>query len=169
MARLIPLARPISVSKIPSGDAGVRATLAMMRDVVRDYRKNTVIRYFAVQLCEELKQHDYLAELKAIHTYVRDHVRYVRDIHGVETIQTPLATLEENAGDCDDKTTLFCALCESIGFATGFKAVGLHKHRISHVYPIVYSRGKGIAAEVIRPVSLGWEPDGITSYIILPV
>lgn len=165
----IPSARPIAISRVPSGIEGVRATLAMMRRVVLQYRKNTIIRYFAIDLCEQFDQHDYGSELRAIHEYVRDRVRYVRDIRDVETIQTPLATLQVNAGDCDDKTTLFCALCESIGFATGFKAVALRGARIGHVYPIVYLKGKALAAEVIRPVPLGWEPDGITTSIICKV
>lgn len=162
-------ARPISVARIPSGIEGVRATLALMRCVVRAARKDTVIRYFAADLCRDLAQHDYMAEARAIHEYVRDRVRYIRDIHSVETIQTPRATLEESAGDCDDKTTLFCALAESVGFATAFKAVGINGNRIAHVYPVVIYRGRGVAAEVIRPVPLGWEPDGITSFVLCEV
>lgn len=161
-------ARPIAVARIPSGNDGIRATLSLMRNVVRAARKDTKLRYFATRLCIEadLKQHDYLSELRVLHEFVRDHVRYVRDIRTVETIQTPRATLEELSGDCDDKTTLLCALLECIGFQTGFKAVGLNGQRIGHVYPIVMYRGRAVAAEVIRPVPLRWEPDGISSFII---
>ncbi len=60
-------------------------------------------------------------------------------------------------------------MAESIGFRTGFKAVGLNGKRIAHVYPIIYYRGRGVAAEVIRPVQLGWEPAGITSFILCEV
>lgn len=166
-----PQPRPIKVARIPSGNDGVRATLRFMRRVVRGSRgrKDTIVRYAAAELCADLSQHDYLAEMRAIHAFVRDQIRYVRDIRQVETIQDPRTTLEVRCGDCDDKTTLFCALLESIGFRTGFKAVGINGKRIAHVYPIVYYRGKGIAAEVIRPVPLGWEPDGITSFIICEV
>lgn len=161
--------RPVKFGRVPDGIEGVRATLRLMRGVVREARKDTAIRYFATSLCRDLRQHDYLAEARAIHEFVRDRVRYVRDIRGVETIQIPRATLEERAGDCDDKTTLFCALAESIGFRTAFKAVGLNGRRIAHVYPVVIHRGRGIAAEVIRPVPLRWEPDNITSFIICEV
>lgn len=161
-------ARPITVSRIPSGNEGIRATLRLMRSVVRQARKDTALRYFATRMCVDagIRQHDYLSELRTLHEFVRDNVRYIRDIRRVETIQTPRATLEELSGDCDDKTTLLCALLETIGFQTGFKAVGLNNQRIGHVYPVVMYRGRAIAAEVIRPVPLRWEPLGISSFII---
>ena len=39
-------------------------------------------------------------------------------INGVETVQTPLRTLENEAGDCDDKSLLTATLLETFGFST---------------------------------------------------
>lgn len=93
-----------------------------------------------------------------MHRYVRDNIRYVRDVRRVETLQTPLRTLENASGDCDDKATLFAALAESIGFATRFVAYGREPARFSHVIAEVRHGDRWLGAETTEPVALGWRP-----------
>jgi transglutaminase-like putative cysteine protease len=51
--------------------------------------------------------------------YVREHVRYVKDIASVERFATPQSTLfMEKAGDCDDSSIALCTLLERIGHET---------------------------------------------------
>src|SRR5258708_4017951 len=81
-----------SMHALPAGTAGVRATLNLMRDLVRAYKKDMGIRGLAGQLVSGLQQKNFVGEVKRLHAFVRDSIRYTRDIHGIETIQTPPKT-----------------------------------------------------------------------------
>lgn len=106
-----------------------------MRRFVQQYKKASAVRDTALGLTAGLRQKDWVGEVDALFTWVRDHIRYVRDINGVETLQTPVATMDVGCGDCDDKSTLLAALLESIGHPTRFVAAGYQSPgRYSHVY-----------------------------------
>ena len=165
---------------IPPGIGGVQRTLRMMVDVASTFRYDIHIRTLAVclvggrivtlsngtqvryPLC---RPKDYGAELTCIHAFVRDHIRYVRDIDGMETLQTPIQTLNVLAGDCDDKAVLFCALAGAIGFPTRFAAVAIDDGPFSHVMAQALLQDEFVNAETILtdpPVELGWEPPDAT-------
>lgn len=93
-----------------------------------------------------------------LHAFVRDAIRYVRDIRGVETLHTPERVLKQRAGDCDDKAMLLVALLESIGHTARFRAVGFLPGVFSHVLVDVMLGGEWVAAETTEPVELGWSP-----------
>src|SRR5690349_7637822 len=95
-----------TLRSIPDGKDGILATLLLMKQLAKDFRKSLVIRSIAVSLCKEYPQKDYVSEIKALQAYVRDKIRYIKDVRDVETIQTPLVTLDLKSGDCDDKCTL---------------------------------------------------------------
>ena len=127
--------RPTLLADLPSGEAGTYATVRLMRRFVQQYKRVHAIREEALSLVGGLRQKDWFGEVNAIFTWVRDHIRYVRDIHGVETVQTPLVTMELGTGDCDDKSTLLATLLETIGHPTRFVAVGFSAPgKYSHVY-----------------------------------
>lgn len=96
-----------------------------------------------------------------IHRFVRDRIRYVKDIKGVETLQSPEKTLEIGQGDCDDKSVLVGALLESIGHPVRFKAIGFIPGVFSHVLPETKIGSKWIAVETTEPWPLGRLPPGI--------
>jgi hypothetical protein len=167
---------------IPGGLGGVRRTLQLMVHVASTFKTDLHVRTLAVclvggrvvtlntgtqvryPLC---RPKDYWAELCCLHAFVRDHVRYVRDVVGVETLQTPIQTLNVLAGDCDDKAMLFCALAGSIGFETRYAAIGVHGEPFSHVMAqaLLENAGQYVNAETILtdpPVELGWEPPDAT-------
>lgn len=167
---------------IPSGLGGVRRTLRLMVDVASTFKTDLHVRTLAVclvggrvvtlvdgkqvryPLC---RPKDYEGELRCLHAFVRDHIRYIRDVEGVETLQTPVQTLNVLAGDCDDKAMLFNALAGSIGFQTRFAAIGVRGMPFSHVMgqALLEDRGQYINAETILtdpPVELGWEPPDAT-------
>jgi len=132
-----------------------------MRQFVEQYKTHPVIFRLSRELTAHLPQKDFTNEIKALYNYVRDSIRYVRDINGVETIQTPVKTLEFGTGDCDDKATLLAALLESIGAETRFNAMGFRKNHISHVSLQVKNGGKWVNLETTEPVDMGWLPPGI--------
>jgi hypothetical protein len=119
-----------------------------------------------MSLVSQLHQKDYLGEINACRDYVKNNVRYVRDVAGIETLQTPLKTLEFGQGDCDDKSTLLAAMLESIGHKCRFKAVGQSKDYYCHVYPETFYNGEWVALETTEPVALGWKPPGMVASMV---
>lgn len=155
-----------TMQEIPNGNAGIRATLKIMSSLVKTAKSAMPIRELALSLTSDLPQKDYVGELKRIHRFVRDNIRYIKDIHGVETIQTPEQTLRLGAGDCDDKSTLVASLLESIGHPTRFLAVGFSSDKVSHVLVQTKIGNKWIAVECTEPVDIGWYPPGIKARMI---
>lgn len=140
---------------IPDGAAGTLATLKIMRDVTRVGKKSLPVRMRAASLVQHLMQKDYTGEARTLHAYVRDEIRYIRDINGVETIQTPEQTLQLGYGDCDDKSTLLAAMLESIGHPTRFVAIGFSPNNYEHVYVETKIGNKWVPAETTEPWPLG--------------
>ena len=151
---------------IPSGSAGTRATLKLMSDLIKRYKKDPVIRELALRLVSKLPNKKWLREISAIQRFVKNNIRYTRDIHGVETIQSPIQTLRLRAGDCDDHAILVAALLESIGHPTRIKAVGFMPGSYCHVLTESKVAGKWVSVETTEPVKLGWLPKGIKSSMI---
>ena len=167
---------------IPGGLAGVRRTLRLMVDVSSTFKTDLHVRTLAVNLVggrvvtlsngQQIRYplcrpKDYRGELRSLHAFVRDCIRYVRDVEGVETLQTPVQTLNVLAGDCDDKAMLFCSLAGAIGFQTRFAAIGVREQPFSHVMAqaLLEDVGEFVNAETILtdpPVELGWEPPDAT-------
>lgn len=131
-----------------------------MRRLVREGKKNLRVRQTALSIVESIPEKDHAAEVKEIHEFVRDGIRYVRDINGVETIAEPDKLLQIGAGDCDDKSVLLASLLESIGYPTRFVAIGRFPGRFSHVLVEVNVNGKWVPLETTEQVNVGWFPPG---------
>lgn len=161
--------RPQYLGNLPSGAEGTHATLRVMRDLVHRYKRAAPIRETALDLIADLPPKDWRAELRAVFAFVRDRIRYTRDIRGVETVQTPAATLDIGQGDCDDKATLLAALLESIGTPTRFVAVGYRApEQFSHVYLEARAAGAWIPLDATMPVEVGWKPRASVARFVLP-
>jgi transglutaminase-like putative cysteine protease len=130
-----PQAAKTQLLEIPNGVAGTRATLSTMRRIVREYKKNPDIRATAARLVQHVPNKAYAMEAKTIALWVRNHIRYTRDVNEVETVYTPDRILENRYGDCDDHALLVATLLESIGHPTRFVAIGLNRAGpFQHVY-----------------------------------
>jgi len=132
-----------------------------MRAFVNQYKTAPEIRELALQLTRNLPQKAFSEEVRAIAEFVKNRIRYTRDINGVETVQSPLKTLEYGAGDCDDKATLLAALLESVGCETRFHALGFSRGDVSHVLLECEINGQWVALETTEPVAMGWLPPNI--------
>ena len=155
------------VKAIPDGRDGVAATLRAMADMVREYKKHPRIRDLAAQLTGDLASKDYHAEAMRLHQYVRDEIRYLQDVRGVETVQTPTLTLDLAVGDCDDKALLLAALLESIGHPTRFLAVGFQPGELDHVLVETKIGNHYLAAETTEPVPFGWRPPDVVESMLM--
>jgi transglutaminase-like putative cysteine protease len=107
-----------------------------------------------------------MGEIKRIHAYVRDNIRYLRDIHGVETLQSPPETLRRGYGDCDDKATLAATLLAAIGHPSRFVAIGRAPGKFSHVYVETRIGPRWISLETTEPVDVGWSPSGVLARMV---
>jgi transglutaminase-like putative cysteine protease len=151
------------LSPLSSGKAGIHETLRAMRRLVREARSNLIVRQTAarvVYLSPEKNEHH---EVEAIFYFVRDNIRYTKDIVDVETLATPEKTLALGYGDCDDQTTLLAALYESVGYPTRFVVAGYGADKQpSHVYLEVWAANEWIPCDPTEPNFFGWEPPDAT-------
>ena len=154
---------------IPEGAAGVRATLKIMRGIIRDAKTDYKIRALALELVQGLNQKDFAGEVKALHAFVQNKIRYVKDIHGIETLQTPVKTLEIGQGDCDDKAILLSTLLEVLGHPARLVAVGFAPGRYSHVYPETKVGRYWVPLETTEPWPAGKGPTGVKARMLLNV
>lgn len=170
---LYPTPRPMTVEDIPDGDAGIAATLRKMVELARQGKRDPGVIEVANSLVRDVPQGDRLGEVKALHAFVRDHIRYTNDIGGIEPVEllrTCEATLTMGCGDCDDKSILLAALLCSIGRPARIVAVALRPSRhFSHVL-VETPRGKGwMPLETILDVEAGWGPLNVSRRMIVYV
>ena len=141
-----------------------------MAQLVRQGRTDIRIRELAVQLVGWIPPKHWRHEVEALFNFVRNNIRYVRDIHQVETVATPVKTLEYSAGDCDDMVVLLSALLEAIGYETRFVAMGLQPGHFQHVFlEARLPSGEWMALDPTEPVKAGWRPPGIQSRMVQPI
>lgn len=151
-----------SLHKIPDGPAGIYQTLRVMRRLTREGKKNWIIRRKAMDLVQNNGQKAFAAEANDLFRFVRDRIRYLKDINGVETVAAPHITLELGQGDCDDKCILLASLLESIGHPTRFVAIALHASSVfSHVLLETKIGNRWVPMECTENVPMGWYPPGV--------
>lgn len=84
--------------------------------------------------------------LRSIFDFVKDHVRYTKDIAGkIESLKDARATLSDGYGDCDDLTNTLCTLAGCAGFEDVRIALAKYNQNessFSHVYCVVYQDDK---------------------------
>ena len=148
-----------TLSLIPSGPDGILETLRVMKRLAREGKKNLTVRNTAMSLTQGCGQKDYACEVRTLHAFVRDQIRYIGDIAGVETVQAPEVTLQLRAGDCDDKATLIMAMLESIGHPCRFRAIGFSPDVYEHVYVETKIGAQWVPLETTEPVNVGWQPN----------
>lgn len=102
-----------------------------------------------------LPQHDFTGETRRIFEFVRDRIRYVKDIDGVETLHPAEWVLRQGAGDCDDKAILLAALLLSIGHTPRFIAVAFEPGEFSHVWVQDYLGGRWLDLEATENLPFG--------------
>lgn len=151
------------------GRAGAFETLQVMRQLVNAGKVNPRMRQAATNIVHFCPAKDELHEVRTLFEFVRDQVRYVKDINGVETLSTPEITLAGRVGDCDDKTVLLCTLLECVGYPTRFVMTGYYTPGdFEHVYcqAFVPAIGDWLDLDATEPQPMGYmPPDPITVFI----
>ena len=152
--------RTYALSGIPAGVDGTLTTLDIMARMVREYRANPQIIELARSLVSDIPGKDFAAEAAHLQDWGRASIRYTLDVYDVETLQTPLVTLQVRQGDCDDQSTLLATLLNAIGHEARFVAVGFSPDNFEHV--LVETRAEPGASwlpvETTEPVPFGVHP-----------
>jgi predicted transglutaminase-like cysteine proteinase len=131
--------------------------LLHMAKVAAEGAISAPVRLTALRLTKPLPPKDWIGELCVINAFVRDRIRYSRDVYRVETLQTPAATLELGQGDCDDKATLVAAMLMAVGFPVRFALLN-RTGQIVHVWTQAHVRGRWIDCETTENVPCGQLP-----------
>jgi hypothetical protein len=155
-----------AIVHLAGGRAGTWQTIRTMRALVNAGKVQPELIHAAVSAIYLTPETDELAEVSAVFAAVRDGVRYVRDVCGVETLCDPLTTLRRRAGDCDDQSTLLAAMLEAVGYPTRFIVAGYSGPDFEHVYVQVYARGQWIDLDPTEHNGVGWAPPYPTIYQI---
>jgi len=157
----------VTLQAIPNGPRGINMTLRAMSRFVKEAKRQYPIRELALSLVRDLPSKDWRGQIHALHQYVRDDIRYVRDIRGIETLATPKITLEIGQGDCDDKATLLAALLESIGHPTRFVALAFSPGKFAHVLVETKVGKIWVPLETTENVNVGWSPPGVINRMVV--
>ena len=97
MPRFPSLGRPtLTMKTVKSLEQRVEILQGLVRDGVRDPRA----REIATKLVATAPDRDEGTEIFRIFWFVKANVRYTHDIHGIDTYQSALRTLEFGGGDC---------------------------------------------------------------------
>ena len=146
---------------LQDGMRGIEQTLATMRQLVNQYRTNLDIRQTATATIFLTPEKNQLAEAQALFDLVQTGIRYTRDINGVETLSTPIMTLQGRLGDCDDQVVLLATLLESVGYPTRFIVAGYnYPGQFDHVYLQAWLDDQWINMDPTEQHPMGWAAPG---------
>ncbi len=126
--------------------------------MVKQFKTDPQIRELAIDIVGQIPGKDWAGEANALFQFVRDDIRYLRDVNGVETLSTPIKTLEYQQGDCDDQVVLLASLLESIGHPTAFVAIGPAPNTFSHVYLQTKIQNQWVGMEPTEQWPMGVRP-----------
>lgn len=135
------------------GNAGIRQTLRRMAQIAKGYKTAPLIRETALKVLSRVPEKKWRLEIAALLQYVQEHIRYTRDVVGVETLQTPVQTLRLAQGDCDDQSILLASLLMAAGHPARFVALGPEPDTYTHVLVQSKIGGEWVWCE---PINKGW-------------
>lgn len=153
----------------PGGTAGIFHTVRLIRDLIDSSKVDPSIIETATRLIFLAPERDGCSEIDAIHAYVRDSIRYQRDVVGVETLATPSVTLARRVGDCDDQTALLGALLESVGYPTRLVIAAYNRpEHWEHIYLQVLCDQQWVDLDATEHQPMGYAPPGALSLWVEP-
>jgi len=163
-----PQVREVTLSK--QNKKATRQTMKIMWELARFGSKLpeiiTLSRELVYHIPTEQNKNNYTLEVKAVYEFVKNNIRYTRDILDIETLQSAEVTLNYRSGDCDDHAILSGALLLSLGHPIQFVAVALKNQnweRFCHVFVETRIGRTWVALDTTIPEKpMGWiHPDSI--------
>lgn len=144
----------------------INAILDKMVQIVMANYDDTLIHYAAkiiLGYSDKTTEQNDLKEIYTLLAFLRQNIRYTRDILDIETlIQPQIVLLKHPSMDCDDFAMTLASLLRTIGYKVRFKAIkSPGAKQIHHVYVEVFSpqQRKWIALDgILKRKSLDFEP-----------
>lgn len=154
-------APPAAAQTIPisEGDAGTFETVQQMCRLINEGSKDPEVNRLAIRIVRSanVSEFDFAGERRAIFSWFRKNIRFLRDVEGKEVLRSARETLAAGMGDCDCQTIAQLALLKSIGQRTRIVTVATQPQapdQFSHVFPEVRDeRGRWIASDTARKKS----------------
>ncbi|MCI0695249.1 transglutaminase-like domain-containing protein [candidate division KSB1 bacterium] len=148
---------------VRKGYAGTLKTVEHIAKLIKEGAKDFCVRQKAIDVLFEygIRPKDYRGEIRTLFEWVKNNIRYTRDIHRVELLHTPRRMLELRAGDCDDMTILLAAMIKSIGHPVRLVLVGFNpqkKKLFTHIYLEAFCKGWWIPLDATVNRPMGWAP-----------
>lgn len=113
----------------------------------------------------QIPERDWRGEIKGAFDYVREKVRYTRDIHDVELFQKADRTLDLGIGDCDDLAILLGSILGNIGYPLLIRIISTGGPAFHHVYLVAgippHAPTEWIPIDASQDEGPGWEVGGI--------
>jgi transglutaminase-like putative cysteine protease len=117
---------------IPGGMQGLRDTVRAMSALACQGSRDHAI----IALAHDLQNSRILKTLENVLAFAVHNVRYVLDPDGMELVQTPVRTLMDARGDCDDFSVLIAAILRAGSIPVRFAVVKTPGHEFfNHVFP----------------------------------
>ena len=154
---------PVQYRELPGGFRGTDATVKIMAQLAMGKygARSPKIRAAALNIINQagVREKDYEAEALALGRWVRNNIRYLKDVYGQETVSHPEETLfNTKAGDCDDQSALLAALLGAVGIPSRFKVIGVTPFQYSHVYLEAHPKKRWIPMDpIMSDKPIGWE------------
>lgn len=148
--------------EIPTGAAGTDATIeAMAKAAMGIYGAGSGrIRDLAMRIISAagVPERDQRGEVEAIHRYVQQHLRYVKDPLWYEFVTYPeTLAFERPDGDCDDHVVLEAALLGAVGIPSRFVVFAFRGGPWSHVAMQAHAGGQWIKLDpIVKNQPAGW-------------
>src|SRR5579872_4035433 len=151
---------------LPGGDTGIDVTISKMQSLVLGPQGvgSGLVRQAALEAVRGSIRN--LTEIPALFAWVKNNIEFRGERE--ETLQSPEATLNLGAGDCDDHAMLLAAMGGSLGYEWDFKTVAVARdggEHFSHVYAVLRNKHNGSWIPLDTTVTKsfpGWEPLDIT-------
>lgn len=108
---------PVKHIRLSDGDQGTVETIAQIRKLVHQGMTDQAINRAAIGIVRAagIQQFDFAGETRALFEWVKNNIRFTRDIAGIETLRTAREILTIRAGDCDDIVLLLASLLSTVG------------------------------------------------------
>jgi len=156
---------------IPKGYAGTLVTARYIADLIKDGAKDFCVRQTAINIFRLYGVHpkNYFGEMAALFAWIKNNIRYTRDIFKVELLHTARRMLQWRAGDCDDMTILLGAMLEATGHPVRLALVGRNPKRkklFSHIYLETLYKDCWIPLDPTMNKPVGWAPKAPNKKIV---
>lgn len=108
--------------------------------------------YFVENMAESLRKGSDRETLRAVWSFVKDNIRYVRDGIGHELVKSPGATWASKKADCKSMSVMAGSLMRCLGYRYFYRVARYDPKNPEqgHVYPVAIVQGKEVVVDAVH-------------------